>query len=176
MVTENIVAAIHSIESGMAVRKVARVYNIPYETFPWKVNHLVSSDCRPGPPTVLSDNEEEQLAAYCVKMVDMGFGLAHNDVMLMAFRIAENSGRKHPFNKGMAGSAWFDGFNSRHPFLTLRSAQSLSHSCAAAANEEVISDYSSKLGAPCAKSNLLTKPIQIYNVDETGLTIVYKPG
>ena len=77
-----------------------------------------------GPPTVLTDDEEKQLADYCVKIADMGFGLSQEDVMLTAFRIAENSGRKHPFTKGSAGRSWFDGFKYCHPSLAIRSAQS----------------------------------------------------
>lgn len=96
--------------------------------------------------------------------------------MVTAFRIAEKSGRKHPFAKGTAGCSWFDGFKSRHPNLTLRSAQSLSHSRAACANEEIIRDYFAKLGAICARLNILVKPMQIFNMDETGLSIVHKPG
>lgn len=77
---------------------------------------------------------------------------------------------------GAAGRAWLDGFKSRHPRLSLRSTQPLSHAWASSANCEVISDNFAKLGAVCAKLNLLSKPMQIYNMDEMGLTIVHKPG
>ena len=169
-------AAIGMVEGGMGIREAARLYNIPYETLRRRANHTVSTDCRPGPSTVLTDEEEEQLALFCVQMADMGFGLSRDDVMVTAFRIAEKSGRKHPFAKGTAGRSWFDGFKSRHPNLTLRSAQSLSHSRAACANEEIIRDYFAKLGAMCARLNILAKPMQIFNMDETGLSIVHKPG
>ena len=40
-----------------------------------------------------------------------------------------------------------------------------------------VSDYFAKLAALCAKLNLFTKPMNIYNMDETGLsTIVHNPG
>ena len=136
----------------------------------------VPLECRSGPPTVLTQLEEDELASYCVKMADMGFGLSRSDVMAVAFKIAEASGRIHPFTDGAAGRAWFDGFRSRHPKLTLHSTQSLSHARASSANYEVITDYFGKLAAVCAKVNLLAKPMQIYNMDETGVTIVHKPG
>ena len=125
---------------------------------------------------MLTSVEEQQLATYCINMADMGFGLSCDDVMRTAFKIAENSGRHHPFVKGSAGRAWFEGFRTRHPKLTIRSAQSLSHSRAACANPEIVSDYFAKLAALCAKLNLFTKPMNIYNMDETGLSIVHKPG
>ena len=43
-------------------------------------------------------------------------------------------------------------------------------------NKNVISDFFAKLGALCGRLNLFTKPMQIYNVDETGVNIVHTPG
>ena len=96
--------------------------------------------------------------------------------MCTALRIAEKSGRKHPFTGGAAGQTWFDGFRARHPKLTIRTPQPLSGSRAHAASEDTISDYFAKLGAVCARLDLLSKPMQLYNVDETGITVVHKPG
>ena len=106
----------------------------------------------------------------------MGFGLSRSDVMVVAFKIAEASGRKHPLTDYAAGRAWYDGFISRHLQLTLRSTQSLSHARASCANREIISDYFGKLAAVCAKFNVLMKPMNIFNLDETGVTIVHKGG
>ena len=74
-------------------------------------------DCRPGPPTVLTKEEEVKLADYIMKMADMGFGLSREDLRMVAFRIVEKSGRPHTFNNGIAGQAWLDGFFVRHPKL-----------------------------------------------------------
>ena len=114
-------AALQDVKGGMSVREAARLYNLPYETLRRRVVEKVDLECRSGPPTVLTEHEEDELASYCVKMADMGFGLSRSDVMVVAFKIAEASGRKHPFTDGAAGRAWYDGFRSRHPQLTLRS-------------------------------------------------------
>ena len=66
----------------------------------------VSLECGSGPPTVLTDNEEDELALYSVKTADMGFGLSRTDVMVVAYIIIQASGRKHPFTDGAAGRAW----------------------------------------------------------------------
>ena len=88
--------------------------------------------------------------------------------MFTAFKIADGAGRRH---------SWFDGFRARHLNLTLRSTQSLSHSRVACGNREILQDYFAKLAAVCARLNILSKPMNIlYNVDETGLSIVHKPG
>jgi len=87
----------------------------------------VDCTCRPGPLTVLTEGEEEQLATYLVKMADMGFGLCPDTVKGLAFRIVQKSGREHPFQDEKAGRAWFDGFRRRHPRLTIRKPQPLSY-------------------------------------------------
>ena len=77
---------------------------------------------------------------------------------------------------GEVGRGWYEGFLSRHPRLTLRSSQPLSRCRAISSNEDVIADFFAKLGALCGRLNLFTKPMQIYNVDETGVNIVHVPG
>ena len=133
-------------------------------------------DCKPGPPTVLTTYEEEKLASYVVKMADMGFGLTREDLQITAFRLVDLSGRCHPFSNGMAGRAWLDGFLARHPTLSLRTTQPLSYSIAVSATRETIDDYFAKLGAIYARLNIPSKAMQIYNVDEVGVSIVHKPG
>ena len=130
--------SLQDVKDGMGVREASRLYNLPYETLRRRVAEKVDLECRPGPPTVLTKQEETELASYCVKMSDMGFGLSRTDVMVVAFKIVEASGRKHPFTDGAAGRAWFDGFRSRHPRLTLRSTESLSRARASSSNSEII--------------------------------------
>ena len=102
-----------------------------------------------------------------LEMVAMGFGLSREDIMRLGYVIAERSGREHPFHDGMAGRGWFDAFRARHP---------PSYSRALCGNPEMIQDFFAQLGAIYARLNLLSKPMQIYNVDETGVTIVHKVG
>ena len=173
---ESMAAAVRSVREGMGLRESARLYNVPIETLRRRVIGSVDLGCKSGPPTVLTKDEEDMLARYLVEMADMGFELSPEDVRYTAFRIAEASGRPHPFQSGIAGYAWMDGFRAWHPRLAVRTAQSLSRSRAACANEDTISDYFAKLGAVYARLNILSKPMQIYNVDETGISIVHKPG
>ena len=80
--------------------KLQYKYTVPVETLRRRTAGLVSLDCRPGPPTVLTSEEETRLAEYCVAMADMGFGLTREGVMAMAFAIADKTGWSHPFKQG----------------------------------------------------------------------------
>ena len=73
---ESMAAALQDVKDGMGVREASRLYNLPYETLRRRVAEKVDLECRPGPPTVLTEHEETELASYCVKMSDMGFGLS----------------------------------------------------------------------------------------------------
>ncbi len=62
---------------GMLLREASRMYNVPLETLRRRVNGSVAIDCRPGPKTVLTKDEETKLAKYLLKMCEMGFGITH---------------------------------------------------------------------------------------------------
>ena len=161
---------------SMGLREAARAYNVPVETLRRRVAGVVSIDCRSGPPTVLTSEEEARLAEYCVSMADMGFGLTREGIMAMAYAIVEKTGRNHPFKSGHAGRGWYESFMSRQPLLTLRTPQAMSYARAVCANKERINDFFAKLGAIFGRLNLISKPGQIFNADETGVTIVHKPA
>ena len=163
-------------ENRMGYREASRGFNVPVETLRRRIMGVVEMDTRPGPPTVHSKEEEDLLAKYVVEMVDMGYGLSREDVMRMAFTIAERTGKKHPFKDECAGRGWYEGVKSRHPYLTLRSPQPLSYCRALCSNKTVVDDFFAKLGAVYGRLNLLTKPMQVYNADDTGINVVYKPG
>ena len=56
---------------------------------------------------------------YILEIADMGFGLSRQDVMCLAFQLAEKSGMSHPFKDNSAGRRWFDGVCGWHLNLTL---------------------------------------------------------
>lgn len=173
---ESMINAVKSVQEGKGLREASRLYNVPVETLRRRVTGAVDIVCRPGPPTVLTEDEEERLAVYITDMAEMGFGLTKEDVLRLAFRIVDKSGRQHPFTNGLAGRAWFEGFKSRHPKLTMRTPQPLSYNRATCGNKETISDFFAKLGGVYGRLNLLSKPMQIFNIDETGVSVVHKPG
>lgn len=174
--SESMSEAVKSVEAGKGLREASRQYAVPVETLRRRVNGSVELECKPGPATVFTGEEEDEICKYLIAMADMGYGLTREMVMKIAYTIAEKSHRKHPFTGDTAGRSWLDGFRKRQPKLTIRTPQPLSYCRALCANEEVITDFFGKLGAIYGKMNLISKPMQIYNADETGISIVHKPG
>ena len=50
-----------------------------------------------------------------------------------------------------------------------------SYAHAVSSNNETIDDFFAKLGAIYGRLNLIAKPSQIFNADETRVTVVHKP-
>lgn len=87
-------------------RQLENNYDVPLTTLKRRVNGL---NAPTGPPTVLT-TEEEKLSEYCLTMCNMGYGLTVEDIRRVAYVIASNSGRSHPFKKGKAGQDWYENF------------------------------------------------------------------
>ena len=98
---------------------------------------------------------EDKLAAYLVTMADMGYGIKQDMVMEMAFMIAK---RKHPFREGKPGCVWFEGFQRRHPNLTIHSPQALAYNRAICAKWETVTvdEFFDKLGSVYGRLNLIS--------------------
>ena len=174
---ENMEAATKGLQSkNMTIREASKLYNVPFEVLRRHVNGSVIPGCRPDPATVLTEEEEEYLASYLIQMAQMGFGLSSETVMCLVFKIVNTTQRKHPFRDQMAGCAWFNGFYHRHPKLSIRLPLPLSYCCVWFANVDTINDFFGKLGAIYERLNLICKPMQIYSCDETGVSVVHKPG
>ena len=153
------------LHDNRGLREAARLHNIPVETLRRHTNGSVEVGARPGPATILTDEEEDMLVKYLVEMADMGYGLTRETVMELAFTIVQKSERKNPFHGGKAGCAWFKGFRRRHPQLSLRAPQPLSYCRAIASNQATVDDFFGKLGSLYGRLNLITKPMLIYNCD-----------
>ena len=128
-------AAVAYVNGGNGLTEASRLYNVPLETLRRRVSGTVDMQCRPGPSTILTKVEEEKLCRYVKDMAAMGFGLIKEEVMSIAFRLVDSSGRKHPFCNGMAGRGWFD------PELSIQNPQPLSYYHALCTNKQTIEDF-----------------------------------
>ena len=140
------------------------------------MNGTIPLKAKPCPLTALTERVEELLLQFILDMADRGFGLNVTDVRELAVRIVENSGRKSPFKGEKAGWDWFKGFKRRNPTLVLRKAEPMSAQIMKNSTPEVIKDFFEKLAAVLVRLDLMHKPMQIFNADETGISCVHKPG
>ena len=143
---ESIQAAVKSVQDGKGLREASRLYNVPVETLRRRITGSVDMDCRPGPPTVLTKEEEYEIVHYLIQVADMRYGLTREAVLHLVYLYVNRCQRSNPFKNEKAGRWWFQGFKARHPNLTVRMPQALSHCRAICSNKETISNFFGKLG------------------------------
>lgn len=81
----------------LSVRALARVWSVPYATFRKRVLGMVKHGGRPGQhcsgrPTILSAQEEEDLASHLSNLTKVGFPCTREDVRRLAFQYAKRKG------------------------------------------------------------------------------------
>ena len=96
------------------------------------------------------------------------------DLRNLAFQIAEVNGITTRFNaaKKLAGKEWLAGFLKRHPDISLRSPEATSLARASGFNRIQIETFFNLLTSLIEDNNISAH--DIYNVDESGLTVVQK--
>ena len=75
---------------------------------------------------------------------------------------------------GVTHGCW-EGFKKCHPKLTLRTAAPVSYARAMASDPEIIGNYYDLLEQTLLDNDLLAKPAQIFNLDETGMPLDHTP-
>ena len=119
---------------------------------------------------------ENQLHGHIKYMEKCLYGLTTTDLRKLAFEYAVISKLNHPFNteKKMAGKDWLRGYLTRYPDLSIRTPQATSIQRAVGFKRPKVDQFYATY------KNLLDthtlSPSRIYNMDETGITEVHKPG
>lgn len=172
------VRAVKAVRSGeMGYKRASKYFEVPKGTLERYVkDHEKTPETLVGVSLgrkpVLSENIEELLVKYCVDMDSRYFGLRRKDITRMAFQLAMHNGVKHPFSaqKQSAGRKWLKGFLKRHPQLALRKPQGTSINRIKGFSQENVKIFFELYEPELLK--IKSNPLRLYNVDETGITIV----
>ncbi|KAJ0172500.1 hypothetical protein K1T71_011639 [Dendrolimus kikuchii] len=124
-----------------------------------------------GRKPILPSFLEEKLVEYILFMECRYYGLTRMDIRKMAFQLALKNNIGNNFMNEVAGRAWLDHFLRRHKdVLSLRRPIGTSYARAQGFNRESVKNFFDILETEMTKVNY--PPDRIFNVDETGLTIV----
>ena len=175
----NLSDALAAIARGESVNSVSKNYNIPCRTLR---RHRDGKVLQPGIVNlgrhvqVLSRDIELELHDHIQTMERSMYGLTAKDVRHLAYEIAEAYNLKHPFNKltKLAGKDWLKGFFARFPDLSIRIPQGTNLSRAIGFNKPKVQQFFTLYKQILEQRQFL--PSQIWNMDETGITNVHKPG
>ena len=169
---DSMLAAMEAVRtSKMSISVAANRFKVPRKTLDDRLKGRVQHGTHPGVSTVLTVQEENSLVNYLLHMAQCGFPLTRTMVKAYAWSMAKCSGTAHRFHPEYGpGDHWWSLFKKRHPELALRTADSLERSRAEALNPDVVKEY---FDLRLDSNNLLRRPRQIYNCDETSLLLDY---
>lgn len=166
--------AIEAVKTNkMGFKKASQLYNVPRTTLfrLCKSDDQSVIDSRLGRKTVLVPELENQLVQYILQMESRYFGLTRTDVKKMAYQLALRNNIKHPFNNLTAGRKWLKGFLYRHTDkLSLRTPTGTSFARAKGFTKENVKTFFNLLEKELEQNKF--PPNRIYNVDETGVSVV----
>ena len=173
--------ALSAIRNGdMGLNAVARTYGINKSTIKRhlnKTNAYANDDVRYfGHPSVFSAEMEDLLEKHILKLDSLLFGISPIELRRMAYDLAVRNGVPHKFNnmEKLAGKKWYYSFLKRHPCLSLRAPEPTSLARAQGFNRESVSRFFGLLENMISELGL--DATNVYNMDESGLTSVQRPG
>ena len=159
--------AFEAVERGsMSVRRAAEQYGVPRSTLHDRLSGKVQFGAVSGPPKYLSCQEEEELVNFLIGCSNIGYAHTKAQVLSLVQQVVTAKGLKVQVTHG-----WWDSFRRRHPNITLRTAELVSHSRGLSGHPEVLMRYFDLLEQTLKENDLLSEPSLIYNIDETGLPL-----
>lgn len=180
---ENLRRAVNAVlVNGQSKKSAARQFGVPRGTLQRHVKKAeVGEGVRKklGRNCVLADEQEEDLVSRILDMESRLYGLTGPDIRRIVYQFCEQHSIKHTFNNEaqIAGRKWFEGFLKRHKELSVRLPERTSLSRACGFNRPKVNRYFEVLEKILFNEDGSRKiPEQnIYNVDETGVTVCQKP-
>ena len=110
-------------------------------------------------------SDESELVGYLQSTAKIGYGMTRQQVMNIVERVAKE---KELLKKERLTCGWFRRFKQRNPSMSLRKGDSMASVRFQCTTEDIIIDL---LEMVLQEFELFDKPGQIYNVDETGMSL-----
>ena len=172
-------SALADLEKGMSLNATSKKYGISRATLR---RHRDQKQENPGQinlgrfKPVFSKEQELALLAKLKAMDRLLYGLSTVDFRRLAYDFAESLDLTHQFNKTtkLAGKDWMRGFLKRNPSVSIRHPEATSLARAHGFNKQQVTKFFRVLKDELIKHNYTSS--SIWNMDETGFTVVQKPG
>lgn len=162
--------ALVAVASGSSVRKAAEEYDIPRSTLHDRVVGKVTHGSKSGPRKYLTTLEEDELVSHLRNCSSIGYGKSRKDTLAIVQAVVDKKGIIT-----QVSPSWLKSFASRHPDLTLKTGESFSRARQVGVSVENLESYFDLLEKTLHDNDLLHRPCQIFNTDETGVPLDPKP-
>ena len=162
-------------DKSTSVGAAAASYKVPKSSLLDRVSGRVQVQASIGRKPELPQELEATIARTVKEAADKGFGISPANLRRRTASVIKQTGSDTRFRDGPPVLDWYAGFRKRYPDLALRKPEKLSTSGSRMLNPTVVGNYFTALGDVMEKLNLLHKPAQIWNADESGFQFEHSP-
>jgi len=169
------------IVGGVSKKAAAKKFNVPRGTLQRHLKNVARGEGvqkKLGRHSILNAEQEDELVGRILDMESRLYGLSVEDVRKIVYTFCKrNNIPGFSDDEQMAGRKWMNSFMKRHPELSLRTPEKTSMQRAVGFNKTKVSRFFELLEKQLFNEDGSRKiPAQnMYNVDETGVTICQKP-
>jgi hypothetical protein len=117
----------------------------------------------------LSETEEEELVSFLLGCASIGYPRSCKEIISLVQKVMIEKGRNVLVTTG-----WWNSFRKRYPNLTLRNPEQLAHA-RATCTSDVLHRYFDLLEQTINDNDLMDKPCQLFNCDESGFPLNPSP-
>ncbi|CAF3851980.1 unnamed protein product, partial [Rotaria sp. Silwood1] len=160
--------AIDAVANGDSIRAASAYYKVPYTTLNSHSNNLVLYH-HVGRPPKFDKEEELCLEQAALALQSWGVPLTINEFMNLAKQFASSVNKSDLFPSGAPTFDWFYSFLQRHPNLVLKKSIPITKKRANLTIEQV-NQWFDLLSKIIQENDLMHRPGQIFNCDESGLS------
>lgn len=134
---EELEIALDSARRGKSISCVSKETKIPKSTILSKLRGIRPMNKNVGPSTIFSSEEETEIVRWMMHMSKRGFPITKTQLIISVSHLIKRLNRKTPFKDGKPGRHWYELFLRRHPEITSRIAQNLTHSRASVTEQSL---------------------------------------
>ena len=120
----------------------------------------------------MSSKEEKELVSFICQSARKGYAKkTRTEVLAIVENFLSSIGKQLTLSNG-----WWLSFKKRYPTITLRTVEKLSYAHLVAIDSGIINRYFDLLEQTILENDLIDKPSQIFNCDETDLSLDHTPS
>lgn len=152
----------------MSLRTAAKSLKVSVNFIRDRVSGKISLDQAEtrGRKTVLTPEEEKELADYLRILAKWGNGFLRKETMLIVAEFCEANNRANPFKGGVPGKDWYAGFSKRHNLKLGNTEQLEKCRLKNTANPFMVYPFYDMLESEARALNIVSKPEHFWNLDE----------
>ncbi|KAI4469802.1 tc5 transposase dna-binding domain [Holotrichia oblita] len=168
--------AISAVKCGASVSWASKEYKIPRITLLYKVKGKYDVECRMGPETTLTWDEEKLLVKWLLTIASLGFPATKLQLLDSVQLLVEKLNRANKFKNNRPGNKWYKSFLKRHPELSERVTQNLTKG-RSEVTEQKLRGWFDEIQQYFTSKNLedvFEDPRRVYNCDETAFFLAPK--